>query len=74
MDRIRMNEMLAKLSLSDPIPIDQFGGKGKQNTTRGEKARRGIRDPHGRWKLDRAEDRANSWPSEQRVRSGLNHE
>ena len=36
-----MNEMLAKLSLSDPIPIDQFGGKGKQNTTRGEKARRG---------------------------------
>ena len=41
MDRIRMNEMLAKLSLSDPIPIDQFGGKGKQKQPAGSKAGRG---------------------------------
>ena len=38
MDRIRMNEMLAKLSLSDPINL---AGKENKNTTRGEKAGRG---------------------------------
>ena len=56
MDRIRMNEMLAKLSLSDPIPIDQFGGKGKQNTTRGEKARRGGAGRDGKRKKTREEE------------------
>ena len=55
MDRIRMNEMLAKLSLSDPIPIDQFGGKGKQNTTRGE-ARRGGAGRDGKRKKTREEE------------------